>query len=277
MSTDSSTADPRAAQAHARAMEGTRVLTMPTLPAAASTDLPAGVAATEMLWEEVVAAGGYTARRLGRGARLRLTDLDGDACAAFQVFNAEQPTERLNVADTLKVQWNAYLRPGSLLLSDMGRSLMSLLDDDAGTHDAFCGPSNAAGNAERYGSGDNWGPHPNARDRLLLGAAKFALGRRDIHPALVWFKGCRIAPDGSVLPEIGPFAPGRSLTLRADMDLIVILANCPHPRDPRPAYTVTPLRIQAWRGAPADGADPVRNATPEARRAFLNVDDYYAR
>ena len=80
-----------------------------------------------------------------------------------------------------------------------------------------------------------------------------------------------------MLPELGPFAPGRSLTLRADMDLIVILANCPHPRDPRPVYAVTPVRIQAWRGAVSDAADPVRNGTPEGRRAFLNVDDYYAR
>jgi urea carboxylase-associated protein 2 len=277
MTASSSTGDPKSAQAHARAMGGTRVLTMPTLPASASTDLPDGVIAADMLWEEVVAVGGYTARRLRRGSRLRLTDLDGDACVSMQLFNAEQTVERLNVADTQKVQWNAYLRPGSLLLSDMGRVLMSLLDDQAGTHDAFCGASNAAGNATRYGTGDNWGPHPNARDRLLLGAAKFGLGRRDVHPCVNWFKGTRIAADGTVLIDVGPFAPGRTLTLRAEMEVIVILANCPHPLDPRGTYQVTPLRVQAWRGAPAGADDPVRLASPEAQRAFLNVDDYHAR
>jgi uncharacterized protein YcgI (DUF1989 family) len=30
------------------------------------------------------------------------------------VYNAEHPTERLNVADTVKVQWQAYLGLGSL-------------------------------------------------------------------------------------------------------------------------------------------------------------------
>lgn len=277
MTTSSSTGDPKSAQAHARAMAGTRVLTMPTLPASSADSVPPGVLAQDMLWSEVLAAGGYSAKRLNRGARLALTDLEGDGCVAIQVFNAEAPAERLNIADTLKVQWNAYLRPGSLLLSDMGRVLMSLLSDDAGTHDAFCGVSNAASNAARYGEGDNWGPYPNTRDRFLLAAAKFGLGRRDIHPCLSWFKGVKVAADGSVQAEFGPFAPGRSVLLRAEMDVIVILANCPHPLDPRSHYSVTPVQVQAWRGPPTASDDPVRTGSPEALRAFLNVEDYFAR
>ena len=111
----------------------------------------------------------------------------------------------------------------------------------------------------------------------MLAAAKFGLGRRDIHPAFSWFKGVTIGTDGSVQPQLGPFAPGRSLVLRAEMRLIVLLANCPHPLDPRTDYTVTPVRVQAWRGPLTPADDPVRLATPEGQRAFLNVDDYYAR
>ena len=125
----SSTADPYAAQAHARAQGSTRVEAMPTLPPGALADLPPGVAADQMLWAETIAAGGYAAKQLGRGARLRLTDLYGDACASMLAFNAERPTERLNVADTLKVQWNAYLGAGKLILSDMGRVMLSILED----------------------------------------------------------------------------------------------------------------------------------------------------
>ncbi|MDX5330325.1 MAG: DUF1989 domain-containing protein, partial [Caulobacteraceae bacterium] len=146
----SSTADPKSAQAHARAQGGARVESMPTLPPGDAPERPPEVAVQDMLWAETVAPGGYAAKRLGRGARLRLTDLRGDACASMLVFNAESPVERLNVADTLKVQWNAYLGEGRLLLSDMGRVLFSLLEDTAGTHDAFCGASNAASNARRY-------------------------------------------------------------------------------------------------------------------------------
>ena len=270
--TVSSTADPASARAHARAMAGTRVESMPTVPATASEHRPAGVEAQAMLWDETIAPGGYAAKRLNRGARLRLVDIEGDACVSMLLFNAEQPIERLNVADTLKVQWNAYLGAGRLILSDMGKVMLSVLEDTAGTHDAFCGASNAATNAARYGEGDNWGPHPNARDRFMLAVAKFGLGRKDVHPCINWFKGVTILPDGATRP-VSARNPGQQVTLRAEMDLIVMLANCPHVLDPRPDYTVTPVRALAWRGPATPADDPIRNATPEGLRAFLNVEE----
>ena len=257
-----SLANPLAARDHARSMAGTVVEAMPLLPPAAD-DLPPGVPAQDLLWEETIAAGGYATRRLSRGARLRLIDLKGDACASMLLFNADMPTERLNVADTVKVQWNAYLGAGKLLLSDMGRVLMSFLEDSAGTHDSFCGTSNAATNAVRYGNGANSGPCPNGRDRFLLGAAKHGLQRRDVHPCVTLL--------------VGPFSPGRSVVLRAEMDVILVIANCPHVLDPRESWTVTPLRATAWRGPVAPEEDAIRNATPEGLRAFQNVEDYYRR
>lgn len=267
-----STATPGSARDHARAQGGTRVEAMPTVPATDGAP-PAGVAAADLLWDETMAPGGYAAKRLNRGARLRLVDLAGDACLSMLLFNAERPVERLNVADTLKVQWNGYLGAGRLLLSDMGKVLMSIVEDEAGTHDAFCGASNAASNARRYGSGDNWGPHPNARDRFALAVAKFGLGRKDIHACVNWFKGVKVEADGATSFQGGPYPAGRQLTLRAEMDVIVVLANCPHVLDPRRAYTVTPARAVAWRGAVTQPEDPIRNATPEGLRAFLNVEE----
>lgn len=274
----SATADPRSAREHARAMGGTRVEAMPTLPASMAGNLPAGIDPQEMIWEETVAAGGYSSKRVARGARLRLTDIYGDACASLLLFNAETPSERLNVADTVKVQWNAYLEQGKLLLSDMGRVLATILEDDAGTHDVFCGASSQQSNARKYGGdGAGYGPHPNARDRFLKAVAKHGLTRRDVHPCINFFKGVTIGGDGSTRLAYGPFTAGRSLTLRAEMDLIVVLANCPHVLDPRADYTVTSLRIAAWRGEPATEDDAVRNSAPEALRAFLNTEDYYRR
>jgi urea carboxylase-associated protein 2 len=272
-----STADPSGARAHARAQAGTKVGSMPTLPASSAVDLPPGVTPDAVTWDETIAPGGYSGRQLARGARLRLTDLTGDACVSLIVFNTERPLERLNIADTLKVQWNGYLRAGSLLLSDMGRVMLSLLEDTAATHDGFCGASNRTSNARKYGDGFNHGAHPNARDRLLLGAAKFGLGRKDVHPCLNLFKGVRIQADGATAVQVGPFTPGRQVTLRAEMDVIVVLANCPHVLDPRAAYSVTPVRATAWRGPLTAPDDSIRNATPEGLRAFLNVEDYYLR
>ncbi len=269
-------ADPLAARDHARSMAGTVVEAMPVLPPVAS-DLPDGVMPNDVVWEETIAAGGYATRRISRGSRLRMIDLAGDACASLLVFNAEMPTERLNVADTVKVQWNAYLGQGKLLLSDMGRVMMSIVEDSAGTHDAFCGTSNAATNAAKYGEGSNSGPCPNGRDRFLLGVAKHGLQRRDVHPCVNLFKSAIIAADGTITPQIGPYTPGRSVVLRAEMDVIVVIANCPHVLDPRDQWAVTPLRATAWRGPITTEDDPIRNATPEGQRAFLNVEDYFRR
>jgi len=271
----SALADPNAAREHARSMGGTVVEAMPILPPQAD-DLPAEVTPDDLLWEETIAAGGYASRILARGSRLRLIDLKGDACASLLVFNAAMPTERLNIADTVKVQWDAYPAAGSLLLSDMGRVLASIEQDDAGTHDAFCGASNEASNRRHYGDGRNSGDHPNARDRFLLGAAKHGLDRRDVHPCINLFKGVRIDSDGSVATQLGPFPPGRSLVLRAEMDLILVLANCPHILDARP-WSVTPVRATAWRGPVTAEDDPIRTATPERLRAFLNTEDLYRR
>lgn len=272
-----STKELAGARAHARAMAGTVVEAMPTVPASCAADLPEGVTAQGMLWEETIAAGGYASKELRRGARIRLLDTHGDACLSMLAFNAEHPLERLNVADTIKVQWSACLGPGRLLLSDMGRVLLSILQDDAGTHDVFCGASNETVTAGKYGSGANWSAHPNARDRLLLGAAKHGLGRKDVHPCINWFKGVRVAEDGTTQLDVGPFAPGRRLTLRAEMDIILVLANCPHVLDPRPVYSVTPARVTAWRGPVTAEDDPIRLATPEALRAFLNVEEWFRR
>lgn len=272
----SALANPSAARDHARGMAGTTVEAMPMLPPTA-TDLPPSAHADDLLWEETIAAGGYATRRLARGTRLRLIDLKGDACASLLVFNAEMPTERLNVADTVKVQWNAYLGAGKLLLSDMGRALMTITEDGAGLHDTFCGPSTPVTNAAKYGDGSNSGPHPSGRDRFLLGVAKHGLQRRDVHPCVNLFKGVTIEADGTITPQVGPFPPGRAVILRAEMDVIVVIANCPHVLDPREEWTVTPLRATAWAGPVTPVEDPIRNATPEGLRAFQNVEDYFRR
>jgi uncharacterized protein YcgI (DUF1989 family) len=66
------------------------------------------------------------------------------------------------------------------------------------------------------------------------------------------------------------------VTLRAEQDVIVLIANVPHPADPRPEYVSTPLEVLAWRAAATGPGDPLWNATPEGRRAFLNTAEFLA-
>ncbi len=265
------TATTHAARDHARAMHGTRVDTMPTVPPSTTPDLPLGVPAGDMRWEETVAGGGYTSLLLARGSRLRLVDLDGDCCAGVLLHRADTPTERLNVADTVKVQWQAYPGAGQLLLSDMGRSMATILTDTSARHDALCGTTNLAANAARYGDGAVDGPTPNGRDLFALARAKHGLSRRDVAPNVNLFRGVRVRPDGS-LELAPPSTAGSEVVLRCDLDVLVTIVNVPHPIDERPAYTAGRLRVTAWQSTPAAADDPARTASPEAERAHHNTD-----
>lgn len=152
------TATTHGARDHARAQDGTRTGAMPVVPA---SDWPDATPGTPV-WAETVGGGNYTHRVLARGTELRLTDLAGDACAHLLLYADGRPWERLNTADTVKVQWNAYLGAGRLLLSDQGRVLASVTADSSGRHDALCGTSTLGRNTRRYGDGTPQSASPPA-------------------------------------------------------------------------------------------------------------------
>ncbi|MFF3614038.1 urea amidolyase associated protein UAAP1 [Streptomyces sp. NPDC002580] len=267
------TATTHGARDHARAQEGTRAEAMPVVPAG---DWPGpSHGPGPLVWAETVAGGNYTHKVLARGTELRLTDLAGDACAHLLLYVADRPWERLNVADTVKVQWNAYLGPGRLLLSDQGRVLASVVADTSGRHDALCGTSTLVRNTGRYGDGTPQSASPAGRELFKLAAAKNGLGPRDLPPSLSFFQGVEMNEDGS--PAFtGSAGPGAAVTLRAEQDLTVLIANVPHPADPRPEYTSTPLEVLARRARATEPDDPLWDATPEGRRAFLNTAEFLA-
>jgi urea carboxylase-associated protein 2 len=267
--------DPYKARPPPPPKHGTVIKAMPTIPVSNAKDLPADVPKAQLVWDETLAAGEYCSRVLPRGTRLRLINLDGDACVNFLVYNADHPIERLNVADTVKVQWNAYLGEGKLLLSDMGRVLMSITKDTCGKHDTFCGASNEKTNTAKYGAGANYSPCPNARDRFAIALHKHGLGRKDIAPSVNFFKGVEIDDNGNTFFNEKSSKPGDVLELRAEMNVLVLIANTPHVLDPRPNYTASDLRVLAWHGQVTAGDDSIRNTSPESQRAFENNEDYY--
>ncbi|SDE24325.1 urea amidolyase associated protein UAAP1 [Glycomyces harbinensis] len=267
----SATGSTYAARDHARAQEAAAaVAERAWVPAAAFPDVPDGIDRDRLLWAETVAGGGYAHQAVAPGTVVEIADIEGDACVHLALAWAGRPWERLCVADTVKVQWNAYLGQGSLLLSDQGRALASLVLDETGRHDAFCGASTAAQNRARYGDGAPWGPAPAARELLKLAAAKHDLTARDLPPTLALFKGLKADADGR-LHWLGGTGPGRRLRLLAEAPLLVMLANAPHPLDPREDYTATPARVLAWRERPTGPGDAHWNATPEGRRALANT------
>ncbi|WP_298459831.1 urea amidolyase associated protein UAAP1 [uncultured Cellulomonas sp.] len=258
------------AREHARAQEAAavgQVTAMPTLPASAWPSPPDGVRPADLVWAETVAGGGYTHAVVDRGTAIRLTDLTGDACAHVLLLNADEPWERLSVADTVKVQWQVHLTAGHALLSGQGRVLASVLDDTSGHHDALFGTTTRRRNDERYGDGSAHGPAPAGRELFTLAAAKHGLGRRDLPPSISFFHGVTVDADGRAHSS-GSAGAGTHVTLLAEMRLLVLVANTAHPLDPRPHFTSGPLEVLGWRSAPTTPSDPRWTATPEGRRAL---------
>ncbi len=262
-----------AARADARAQDGLRSDAMPYLPARETPYPPAGVDPALLTWAETVAPGGYTHKVVARGTRLRLDDVTGDACAHVLLLSALDPWERLNVADTQKIPWQAYVGTGHPLLSGEGRVLATVVADTSGRHDAFCGTSSDAWIRRKHGDPSPQGPTPSGRSLLTLAATKHGLGPRDLAPSVSFFQGVRVEEDGG-FRWLGSAGAGTSVDLLAEMPLIVLIANVPHPLDPRDAYVVGPLRVHAWRDRATSPADEQFSASPELRRAYLNTLDH---
>ena len=270
-----STASLQGARDHARAQGGATATTQRTLPASSAVDLPPGVDAADVLWDETIAAGNYASHELPRGAVLRIADADGDASVHLVVHNARASAERLSVADTVKVQWQAYLGPGAVLLSDMGRALMTLVADSSARHDALCGAMSAQMAATRYGRSGVHSSTPTARELLTVAAAKHGLTARDLPTGVNLFKSA-LVDDNGTLRFAGSPRPGAAVDLRADLDVIVMVANVPHPLDERPAYTASTVRLTAWSATHPGPDDPLRASSPERQRAYENTDDFLA-
>lgn len=236
-----STASTDGARSHARAQAQAAQLRVPATPA--------DIEEARLLWAESVPSGSYTTRVLGRGSRLRLVDPDGGACAHLLLFRADATWERLNVADTMKVPWQAYLGVGHPLLSDQGRVLATVVADSSGQHDMLCGMS------------------PAAQDFMLLAAIKHGMDVRDVAPSASLFQGVRAAADGT-LEFTGSAGPGAAVDLLIHLPVVVALVNSAHPLDPESATTA--LDVLAWR-APEELRTPV-STDPEYLRAVFNTE-----
>lgn len=226
-----------------------------------------------VVFSETVPGGWYANYRLRAGERIRISTPGGDSAVALIAWNSEDTSERLNHADSIKIQWTAALTKGRLLFSDMGRVLFSIVEDTSGAHDVLAGGLNAAGVRRKYGS------HTTLRDtrtNFVLAAGKFGLDPSDIPPFVTFFAPVSVAGDGSLIWRDGARRAGDFVELRAEMDLLVAISNCPHPLDPSPAYVAGAIEVSTLAALPPDGADFCRNATVEAVRGFENNHFYRA-
>lgn len=227
--------------------------------------LPApAIETSRIVHEEVIPGGWYWSTRILAGEAVRIRSA-GAGSVALVAWSAADPSERLNLPDTVKVQWTTAIGKGRVIFSDMGRVMFSVTEDSSGAHDCLVGGSTAATN-RRYADAAT----RNTRDNFALLAGKLGLQRRDIPAVLSLFAPVRVDEEGAFRwrPEL---LHGEDyVELRAEMDLVVGFSNCPHPLDPDPNYRPRPVTVTRFRALAAEAEDLCRTATPEAARGFEN-------
>lgn len=228
------------------------------LPAPSALPAPE-VDPARVLWAETIPGGWYWTTKLAKGEILRIAPESLTTTVALALWSATDTSERMNLPDTVKVQWTTELTKGRVIFSDMGRVLLSITEDSSGAHDALTGGSGPGGQAGTR----------NTRDNMVLAAAKLGLDRRDLPALLSLFAPVRVDAAGRF--EWRPaLLSGRDwIELRAEMDLLIALSTCRHPLDPAtgPVPAMVATRLAAL---PVAEDDLCRTATAEAIRGFEN-------
>ncbi len=226
--------------------------------------------------EETLQGGAMWSWTLKRGTSLRLTAAAAGANVSALFLNADAPLERYNMPDTLKAQFIAFLTRGNALYSDMGRVLCSIVEDTCGWHDTLCGATDARLTEAKYGASsyqrDRNGMHRNGRDNFLVELGKYGLGRRDLPAPVNFFSKVTVDGDGNLSYLAGHGKAGAAVELRAEMNVLVVLSNTPHPLDPSSRWAPSPVGIRIRHVPSPAEDDPCRISRPENVRGFRNTE-----
>jgi urea carboxylase-associated protein 1 len=187
----------------------------------------------------VIPSGGHWSRVVPAGQTLRIVDLEGCQAVDFLCYNATRPEERYNAADTMKIAGSIFLTRGVVLYSGLGRKLFTIVDDTVGYHDTIGGCCSEESNFVRYGVRGT----PNCRDNFLQTLAPFNLGLRDIVANVNWFMYVPVEPTGAMAIVPGRSKPGDHVELRAEMDALAVISNCPQVHNPANNFRPTPIRV----------------------------------
>jgi uncharacterized protein len=199
------------------------------------------------VYRKVVPAGDYWMHVVERGRILRIVDVEGNQAADTLFFNAADPGERYSAVDTIREQRNVYLGVGSKLLSTEGRVLLEIVADTVGRHDTLGGACATESNTVRYAL-EKKTMHA-CRDSWLLAVGEnpaFGLTKRDIAHNINFFMNVPITPDGGLNFADGVSGPGMYVELRAEMDVLALISNCPQLNNPCNAYDPTPIEVLVW-------------------------------
>jgi urea carboxylase-associated protein 1 len=198
------------------------------------------------IFRQVVAAGEPFIKRIEQGQVLRILDLEGNQAVDTLFYNADDTEERYDANNTIRGQGNIYLTAGTTLLSNAGNPMLSIVADTCGRHDTLGGAFSAESNTVRYAL-EKRHMH-SCRDSFLLALAEYDNGlcKRDLPSNINFFMNVPVTPDGGLTFADGVSAAGRYVELKADMNVLVLISNCPQLNNPCNAYNPTPVEVLVW-------------------------------
>ena len=201
---------------------------------------------TDASLNEIIPAGEPWMGVVCRGQTFRIVDLEGNQAVDTLFFNASNSEERYSAVDTIRSQGRLYLTTGTQLLSNDGKVMLTITADTCGRHDTLGGACSAESNTVRYAL-EKRHMH-SCRDNFLLALTRSGIGltKRDLPANINFFMNVPVTPAGKLTFADGVSAAGRYVEMRAEMDLIVLISNCPQLNNPCNAYNPTPVRVMVW-------------------------------
>jgi urea carboxylase-associated protein 1 len=197
--------------------------------------------AADVVLDELVPARAPWSSVVPAGHVLSIVDLRGNQAVDCLLYRADDTAERYSAPDTLAAQGNLFLTTGSVLRSCEGRPLMTVIADDCGRHDTVGGACSKESNTLRYG---HHTAHQHACvENFLSEGARWGLGKRDLVPNINWYMNVPVEPDGTLGIVDGISAPGLTVSLRAEIDTLVLVSNCPQINNPCNGFDPTPVRM----------------------------------
>jgi hypothetical protein len=194
------------------------------------------------VYTAVIAAGEPFMTEVKAGQTLRLLDLEGNQAVDTLFYSARNPRERYDVQRTLRKQNRVYLGPGSVLWSNLGNPMLSIVADTCGRHDTLGGACAQESNTVRYALGTRY--MHSCRDNFLRASLHDGrLAKRDISANINFFMNVPVTPEGGLTFEDGISAPGKYVELLAHMDIIVLISNCPQLNNPCNGWNPTPAQV----------------------------------
>ena len=191
--------------------------------------------------DEIVAACAPWSAVVKAGQQLQIIDVNGNQAVDTLFYAAHDHAIRYSAQATVLGQGNIFLTTGSVLRAADGTALMTIVADEVGNHDTIAGACSKESNTLRYG---HHTVHQHAcAENFLAEATKWGMGKRDIVSNVNFFMNVPVESDGTLGIVDGLSAPGKSLTLRADIDTLVLVSNCPQINNPCNGFDPTPIRM----------------------------------